>query len=300
MKVLNFGSCNVDYVYSMSHIVREGETIPAQNLELFAGGKGLNQSIAAARAGVSTYHAGCIGYDGQMLRDILTQSGVDLSYLREVDEKNGHAIIQVDEQGNNCIVIYAGSNHCVTRGQIDGVLEQFSSNDIILLQNEINDVEYVIEKAHEKGMCVVFNPSPIDAVISRIDFDKISYVILNEIEAEGITGRADTDGQLDFFCKNYPDLKVILTLGKNGAIMMYDGRLLREAALDVCVVDTTAAGDTFTGYFVAGLAAGDDYGLILRRASVAAAIAVSRAGAAPSIPTEAEVLDAMDELRPIK
>ena len=123
MKILNFGSCNIDYVYSMDHIVRVGETQSTYQLEIFPGGKGLNQSIAIARAGASVYHAGCIGSDGEMLTELLTKSGVNVSYVRTVDAKNGHAIIQVSAKGENSIFLYGGSNEMISESFIDFVLE---------------------------------------------------------------------------------------------------------------------------------------------------------------------------------
>ena len=298
MRILNFGSCNIDYVYSMNHIVTVGETITTRNLELFPGGKGLNQSIATARAGAEVFHAGCLGNDGGMLKEILLNSGVNISFLKDVDEKNGHAIIQVSDDGDNSIFIYPGSNSMITRDFVDEVLENFSSDDIILLQNEINDIGYIIEKAHEKGMCVVFNPSPINEVISQIDLGMISYLILNEVEAKEITGVKDVEEQLTYFEGKYPKLNVILTLGKRGSVMLRDGKLLRQDAYKVTAVDTTAAGDTFTGYFLAGLAVGVDDKTALMRASTASAISVSKKGAAPSIPMLDEVLRTVGTLEP--
>ena len=298
MKILNFGSCNIDYVYSMKHIVTVGETASAYNLELFPGGKGLNQSIATARAGAEIFHAGCVGNDGEMLKRILEDSGVDITFLKSVNEKNGHAIIQVSDAGDNSIFIYPGSNEMITRDFVDEVLENFSSEDILLLQNEINDIGYIIEKAHGKGMCVVFNPSPINEVISKIDLNMISYLILNEVEAREITQIDYVDGQLVFFEEKYPRLKVILTLGKQGSVMLKDGNRIRQDAYKVTTVDTTAAGDTFTGYFVAGLAQKTEDKVLLNLASVASAIAVSRKGAAPSIPLMDEVLRTLGTLEP--
>lgn len=300
MKILNFGSCNIDFVYSMNHIVTIGETATAYNLELFPGGKGLNQSIAAARAGAEVFHAGCIGEDGEILKDILINSGVNTSFLKEVNVKNGHAIIQVSDDGDNSIFIYPGSNNMITRDFVDLVLDSFLGDDILLLQNEINDIEYIIEKAHEKGMCVVFNPSPINETISKIDLGKLCYLILNEVEAKAITGVADVEGQLVYLERNYPKLSVILTLGKKGSVMLKSNKVLRQEAYKVNAVDTTAAGDTFTGYFVSGIASGIDEKRALMLASTASAISVSRKGAAPSIPIMEEVLQMVGTLEPNK
>lgn len=296
MKILNFGSCNIDYVYSMDHIVRVGETLSTYKLETFEGGKGLNQSIAIARAGAKVYHAGCVGQDGKMLTDLLSKSGVDLTYMKTVEGKNGHAIIQVSAKGENSIFLYGGSNEMVTEEFVDEVLSDFSEGDIILLQNEISSVPYIIDRAYEKKTCIVFNPSPFTDEIKKIDIGKLSYVLLNEVEASEFSGKDDPEASLSYFETNYPDLKVILTLGSKGCIYQENGTRYRQYAFKTNAVDTTAAGDTFTGYFVAGICHGIDTAHNLKLASAAAAITVSRMGAAPSIPVKDEVLSRLSTL----
>jgi len=289
MRILNFGSCNIDYVYSLDHIVQAGETESTGALSIFAGGKGLNQSIALARAGAKVYHAGCIGEGGDFLRELLEQNGVDTAFLRTVNEKNGHAIIQVSREGENSIFLYPGSNECVTREQIDDTLSHFSAGDFLLLQNEISGVDYLVDAACRKGMQIVLNPSPCNEAMKKLDLGKISYLILNEIEAGILSGEDGAEEALAFFGSRYPNLKVMLTLGKKGCLYNGNGTRLRHPIFRVQAVDTTAAGDTFTGYFLAGLAENLPMGEILQTASRASAITVSRAGAAPSIPTREEV-----------
>lgn len=296
MKILNFGSCNVDFVYSLDHIVNIGETETTHKLQTFPGGKGLNQSIALVRAGAEVYHAGCIGTDGEFLIQVLEENGVDTSYIKRVDEKNGHAIIQVSKEGENSIFLYPGSNEMISTEHVDSVLEHFSSDDIILLQNEINNLDYIIKRAHAKGMKIILNPSPYNVIISGIDLNMIYCLILNEIEAKDVTCTNDSDEALAYFKANFPDLRVMLTLGKKGCVYQDDRRRVFHPIFKVNAVDTTAAGDTFTGYFVAGMAQGQEYGEILKIASCASAIAVSRHGAAPSIPGMSEVLSQVDLL----
>ena len=293
MKILNFGSCNIDYVYSLDHIVSPGETETTYKMETFSGGKGLNQSIAIARAGAKIFHAGCIGEEGEMLEEIMKDSGVDTTYLKKVPEKNGHAIIQVTCDGENSIFLYPGSNAMVEKDYIDSVLENFEKGDILLLQNEISNIDYIIEKAYEKGMCIILNPSPFNEEIKKIDLNMLSYIILNEVEAKAVSGCGNAESCLTFFENNYPDLKVMLTLGSRGCIYKDSEKEVTQDIFRVEVVDTTAAGDTFTGYFIAGIASGDDMTEILKTASMASAIAVSRKGAAPSIPKRCEVLEAL-------
>ena len=298
MKILNFGSCNVDYVYSLDHIVTVGETASVDGMEKFPGGKGLNQSIAVARAGGEIWHAGCIGQDGAFLADLLAESGVNTDYLKRVDGPSGQAIIQVDKNGENCIFIYHGSNGMVDRPFVDEVLSHFGEGDILLLQNEISNVPYIIEQASRKGMQIVFNPSPFYEELREMDLNRISYLVLNEVEAKGFSGQEDPQEFLHYMRERYPRLRVMLTLGKGGCMYCEGGEELYHPAFRVEAVDTTAAGDTFTGYFVALLAGGMPYADILRHASAASALAVSRKGAAPSIPTLGEVEAAISFLIP--
>ena len=300
MKILNFGSCNIDFTYTLDHIVCEGETETSDKLEVFSGGKGLNQSVALARSGAEVFHAGCIGNDGEFLLEILQNSGVNTTYLKQLsDEKCGHAIIQVSRSGENCIFLYGGANRQITEEQIDSVLSNFSKGDILLTQNETNHLEMLIEKAHKKGMCIILNPSPMNEVIHKLDLSMISYLVLNQVEAKAITGCDSTDEALLHFAQNYPRQKIVLTLGSKGCVYMDADQKVFHPCFEVKAVDTTGAGDTFTGYFVGELARGEEILNCLKISSCAAAIAVSRPGAAPAIPTRQEVLDALKTMKTV-
>ncbi len=290
MKILNFGSCNIDLVYSLDHIVRAGETISAETMQKFVGGKGLNQSVALANAGVPVCHAGCVGADGDMLADFMERAGVDLTYLKRVDETTGQAIIQVDNSGENSIILFTGANHCITAEHIDEVLAGFGEGDYIVLQNEINNLEYIISRAAEVGMKIFLNPAPFTEEIRRIGLDKIYCLIVNEIEAAGLSGASGTDGFVKFLKENHPQLSAVITLGKKGSVYVDGDLQIRQSAFVTEAVDTTAAGDTFVGYFVAELSRGKSPANALRTASIASAITVSRPGAAPSIPKMDEVV----------
>ncbi len=296
MKILNFGSCNIDYVYSVDKIVSPGETLAADALNIYEGGKGLNQSIALARAGAHVYHAGCIGSDGDMLKSLMQSCGVNLNYLETVDYKTGHAIIQVDGKGENCIIIYKGANGCITREYVHRVLADFGNGDILLLQNEINEIEYIIKRASDLGMTVMLNPSPFAENLKSINLDDISYLILNEIEAQSFSGTDDIHDFKNWVRSYYPQLRVVLTLGGKGSLYFDANNEIKQAAYKVKAVDTTAAGDTFTGYFAAGISRGDSIGDALKYASVAAAISVSIKGAAPSVPMRGTVEDMLSNL----
>lgn len=298
MKILNIGSCNIDFVYALDHIVTPGETQMSTSLQVFPGGKGLNQSIATARAGGDVYHAGCVGNDGGLLVDTLTEAGVDITYLQTVDAKNGHAIIQVNRAGENCIFLHKGSNGMVDTALIDRVLNAFSAGDLLLLQNEISNVPYIVDKAHEHGLNILFNPSPFNETVTQIPLHKLSYIIVNEGEAMVLAGASSPDAAMSFLRAQYPTLGIVLTLGARGCMFAQGDFTCFQPAFATTVVDTTGAGDTFTGYLAAGLARGEDMATILKTACAASAIAVSRHGAAPSIPLREEVLRLQKEMKP--
>ena len=252
MKVLSFGSLNIDYVYHVDHIVNKGETLSSSSLDVIAGGKGLNQSIALAKAGAEVYHAGKIGAEGTFLLDWCKENGVNTDWVEiEPDTKTGHAIIQVDEHAENCIVLFGGSNQKQTKEQIDKTMEAFGKGDVLLLQNEINHLPYLIDKAYEKEMMVILNPSPMNEKIFECDLKKVSLFLLNEVEGEQISGVKDEKEMCAKLREKYSDAKFVLTLGSKGAYYFDQENMYLQEAFKVDAVDTTAAGDTFTGYFVA-------------------------------------------------
>lgn len=300
MKALNYGSLNIDFVYNVEHFVRSGETISSQNMAIFAGGKGLNQSVALAKSGIDTWHAGNIGEDGEFLAEILQKAGAHTDFITRLPGRNGHAIIQKQPNGQNCILLYGGSNRQNTKTQVDEVLSHFEKGDYLILQNEINEIAYIMERAHEKGMIIVLNPSPMDEKIFTYPLEYVDYFLLNEIEAKDLTGLGDsvgevrcieTDELLDAVCSHFPKSKVVLTLGEYGSIYKDEKQKIHQPIVKVPVVDTTAAGDTFTGFFIGSIAKGLSPKEAMQIAAKASAIAVSRQGAAPSIPELKEVYD---------
>ena len=294
MKVLNFGSLNLDYVYDVDHFVREGETISSADMNVFCGGKGLNQSVALAKAGVKVYHAGAVGSaDGAMLLEALSNVGADISYIKRYDMSSGHAIIQKNRAGNNCILLYGGANQNIGIDFIKEVLKDFDKGDILLLQNEVSNLSFIIDEGYKRGMSVVLNPSPINEKIFECDLEKVEYLILNEIEAADILGASDTgeDELIEKLTKRFPGMKIVLTLGEKGSVYVDKTQKIRQEIYKADVVDTTAAGDTFTGYFIAGIVAGIDVAASLKQAARAASFTVSRKGASPSIPFYREVCE---------
>lgn len=288
-KILNFGSLNLDYVYQVDHFVQAGETITSAALSVGCGGKGLNQSIACARAGAEIYHAGKIGANGGMLKDLLEENHVNTAYLAADQGENGHAIIQVNAEGENCILLFPGSNRRIETAEIDAALAGFAAGDYLLLQNEINALPYLFTRAAERGLRIVFNPSPITPEIKDYPLEKVALFVLNRIEGEALSGAREPQAILQALHQKYPQSSVLLTLGAEGSLY-FDGRqTLRQPACPVQAVDTTAAGDTFTGYFVSSVAAGESAATALERAAKAAAVACTRPGAAASIPTIGEL-----------
>lgn len=291
-KVLNFGSLNIDYVYKLDHIVACGETISSKCMNVYPGGKGLNQSVALGKAGLNVYHAGAIGPEGRFLAEFLEQSGVNTKYIKILtDEKSGHAIIQNDRDGDNCILLYGGANQEITLEQIEEVLRDFGEGDYLILQNEINHLKELVDQAFEKQMTIVLNPSPMNDKITELDLDKIDYFILNEIEGCQILNCEEKEAKclVDRLRQRLPQSKIVLTLGSAGSMYIEKDKLVSQEIYKVPTVDTTAAGDTFTGYFLAGVIHGETIEQSLDDASKAAAITVSRNGAGVAIPTIEEV-----------
>ena len=284
MKILNFGSLNIDHVYNVNSFLVAKETAASLGYTKNSGGKGLNQSIALARCGGQIYHAGQIGQDGLFLKELLDSEGVDTRFVEMTEYPTGHAIIQVDKEGENCILIHGGANQSITKELVDKTLSFFGQGDILLLQNEISMIPYIIERASEKKMKVVLNPSPITEELRLYPLDKVSMFILNEIEGAAIGGDGSPEDVVDNILAKYPKSEVVLTLGKEGSIYGKGKVRIRQKAYKAKAVDTTAAGDTFTGYLLSSVARELDITDALDLASKASAIAVTVLGAARSIP----------------
>lgn len=291
MKVLNFGSLNLDYVYQVESILIPGETQASKDRQTFCGGKGLNQSIALAKAGIPVYHAGMIGDGGEILLETCKENGVNTEFIRKIPGPCGHTVIQVDKDGQNCILLFGGANRSITREFVDEVLAAFDKGDIILLQNEVNELDYIIDRAYEKGMMVILNPSPYDDKLKSCDMSKVSLFLVNEIEGYQITGEKEPEKILAAVKEKYPSAKIVLTLGGDGSVYQDETGVYHQGIFKVKAVDTTAAGDTFTGYFISSIIDGMPVAEGLEMAAKASAIAVSRPGATASIPLRQEVLD---------
>lgn len=282
-----FGSLNIDIVYAVAHTVRPGETLAAGRPVTHAGGKGLNQTVALARAGETVAHAGKIGADGLFLRDLLEEAGADVSLVTVDDEVGtGHALIQVSPDGQNAILLYGGANRTITDADITRVLDGLTGDDLLLLQNELNDTARILEMARERGIPVALNLAPYSD--DAWDLQGVAYLFVNETEGQGLTGQTAPEEILRRLGELCPGVSV-LTLGTRGALAYADGCVYRTPCVSVTAVDTTGAGDTYTGYFLAGVREGMSVPAAMSLAAHASALQVTRPGAAEAIPTRAEV-----------
>ncbi|KAG2217200.1 hypothetical protein INT45_005409 [Circinella minor] len=332
-KILNYGSFNIDQTFTVPHIVKTGETLSATNFNARPGGKdslskylilfqliiayytsklsGANQSVAMAKGGGAVYHAGVLGNDAHWMKDFMVENGVDMSFTKISEtEGNGRAFIQVSsETGDNCIVLYPGTNAKYTPEDASKVLESFGPEDWIVMQNEISCGGEIMNLAAEKGLSVLFNPAPMTpGIVNEFPMDKVAILIVNEHEAEDLYrdlgGQSKGKGGLDLaaeLLKRFPNMQgVVVTLGGDGVIGKFrqEGDRIRDFIIPcrkVDVKDTTGAGDTFVGYFLASFvrSKNEDYftriQYALEEANVAASIAVQRLGSMNSVPTLDEV-----------
>jgi ribokinase len=288
-RVLNFGSINVDHVYTVEHFMRPGETLSCQEYRRFAGGKGLNQSIALAQAGAYVYHAGKVGAADTWLKTLMEDKGVDTQFVETINGPSGHAIIQVNAAGENAIVIVGGANHLMSESEVKRIVEDFGPDDYLLVQNEVNAVPQIIRSAKVKGLTIVFNPAPINPQVLNYPLGLVDILVVNETEARSLAGEIEPKAIYESLSHRYPNMAVVLTMGHKGAAYFSSQVRFCQPAEKVHVVDSTGAGDTFIGFFLAELIKTNDPKAALACASHAAAICVTRHGAADSIPSRREL-----------
>ena len=289
LRVINLGSINIDHVYQVPHFVRPGETLASASYHRGAGGKGFNQSIALARAGQAVCHLGALGEDGAWLREKLAAEHVDTRHLHASTEPTGHAIIQVIPAGQNSIVLHAGANHYIPPAALDSAFADATPSDWLLTQNETTSVPEALRAARARGLRVCLNPAPFTPAVVTFPFECVDLLVLNETEGTDLSGQTAAAAILDALLTRWPHLAIVLTLGADGAIHATRETRVQVPAKRVHVIDTTAAGDTFIGYFLAAQLSGQAPRDALERATRAAAITVTRPGAADSIPFAAEL-----------
>ena len=283
MAIWNLGSINIDRVYRLDHLPAPGETIAAREHVVGLGGKGANQSVAAARAGAATRHIGAMGTGDDWVLDRLQQAGVDCTHVARLDDAvTGHAVILVDVDAENSIVIHPGANRALTPDA--AALDAIAAGDILLIQNETNAQVETAEAARARGARVIYSAAPFDLEALRAMLPHADILAMNEGEARAA---------FDAFGEALPVAGLLITRGADGAEYrdLAGGQTHHQPAFRVTAIDTTGAGDCFAGYFAAGMDAGLAVSDALRRATAAAAIKVTRAGAGDAIPTAAEVDD---------
>lgn len=293
MAVINFGSINIDHVYQVDHFVQPGETIASNNYQVLLGGKGANQSIALAKAGAEVLHVGCINENDTKFKQAMIKHGVNGRFIRCSDTASGHAIIQVTPNGENAIFLFGGANREISERDIQTALSDTDANDWVLLQNETSGIADILAAAKAKGLKVAFNPAPMTHDIKSLNFQHIDLLIVNEVEAAELSECARMNDIEAFFQSHFAHAEVIITMGKQGAKYIHPKNTNKDdiviPAFVVEVVDTTAAGDTFIGFFMAHYQQHSIPQQALRFACAASALTVTKQGAAQSIPNIDEV-----------
>jgi ribokinase len=280
-----FGSVNIDHFYRVAHLPGAGETLAATSYRMELGGKGANQSVAAARAGAECRHIGAVGADGAGVLARLQGFGVACNAIQQLEGPTGHAVIMVDGQGENCILLHGGANRALALGPALAALESAELGDILLLQNETDHQAAMAEAAMGRGMEVIYSAAPFDLEALNLVLPYINTLVVNAVEA------AQLQAALGCGLEDLPVEAVVVTRGAEGASWHARGVPdIFVPALPAVVVDTTGAGDCFTGALAAGLAEGQTPQAAMRFAAAAAAVQVSRPGTAGAMPARAEIL----------
>jgi ribokinase len=283
MTIYNLGSINIDHFYKVPHLPAPGETLAASAFSTGLGGKGANQSVAVSRAGSEVHHIGAIGTDGGWIIDKLQSLGVKTGHIATLDVPTAHAIINVDQAGENAIVIFSSANVMQDKNRICAALDEANKSDVFLLQNETNLVQFAAQHAKAKGLRVVYSAAPFDAGAVQAVLPYIDMLVVNEVEAQQLASELGVPVEM------LPGIDVLMTRGSDGARFTTNGMTTEMPAFAVEPVDTTGAGDTYLGFFVAGLDQGKTVRDALRFAAAGAAIQVTRKGTADAIPSLAEV-----------
>lgn len=293
-RIINFGSINIDHVYNVTQMPIAGETISAKSYKKFLGGKGINQSIAAFKAGAKLIHVGAIAEDDAWTYAEIEKFGINCNHLDKSRHSTGHAIIFVDDTGENEIVIFGGANQNLEVSQIEKALDGPTGNkDWVLIQTETNLLTEIAVKAKIKGFKVAYAAAPFVEEIALELIDKIDFLAVNEGEASQLAKALNVDPD------NIPVPGLLITRGAQGATLIENGKKLQQSAFEVKAVDTTGAGDTFLGSFLSVYIEDGNAAMALEYAAAASAVQVTRAGAAVAIPDRQEV-EAFLELRKTK
>jgi ribokinase len=285
--IWNLGSINVDNVYTLPHLPGAGETLAATGFQQGLGGKGANMSVAAARAAARVVHIGAVGRDGVWARDRLLEYGVDTQHIHTVNMATGHANISVDADGENSIVLFPGANDQLTKQMIGAALTEASSGSWVMMQNETSGQAYAAQTAKTLGLKVAYAAAPFEVDAVRAVLEHIDLLVLNAIEAEQLTDAVGCG------LSDLPIADIVVTLGADGCewVSKQHDSDDKYDAYPVKAVDTTGAGDTFTGYLIASLDRGLEMDAAIDLALRAGALMVTRHGTADVIPDLKEIQD---------
>lgn len=288
--ILNFGSINIDHVYSVPHMPKPGETLSATAYHRFLGGKGVNQSVAVHQAGGQVVHAGAVGDDGAWALERIADLDLSLDAIAQSDQATGNAVIYVDAEGENQIVILGGANRSLTLEQVCEAIDLYTQDgDWVMLQNETNLTQEIAVYARDTNRRVAYSAAPFIAEDALPMIELIDLLAVNEGEAASLT---DALGK-PLASAGLPGL--LVTKGSQGATLNIDGKDFHQPAFQVEAVDTTGAGDTFVGSLLARLDMGDTPPDAMSYAAAASAVQVTRPGAAVAIPDRNDVENFLKE-----
>ena len=297
--VLNIGSINLDHVYQVAHFVQPGETLSADAYSMGLGGKGLNQTVALHRADLRVRHIGAIGQDDPATLPQLQALGLDTQGIAKVSDSTGHALIQVDQQAENCIVIYPGANAAIDSAALEDTLRSTPS-PWLLMQNETNATAEVFRLAAKYQRRLAFNPAPAHPDLASLPLASLALLVVNQVELQQLSGHDDYSAGLLALQQRCPQTEIVVTLGSAGALCALPGQTAEQwqhcSIVPVDAKDTTGAGDTFVGYYLASRIREETVASALATASAAAALCVTRLGAVDAIPTYTEVRALQSEL----
>jgi len=285
MTVFNLGSINIDLVYTVPHFPAPGETLTTLDYQRMLGGKGTNQSIALARAGGTVVHIGAAHGEDGWIRDEMRAAGVNISAVQASRTATGHAVVSVSADGENQILLWPGANHAIDMTDAIATLDTARDGDWALLQNETCGADEFVAAARARGLRIAYSAAPFDAAVTARLLPHTDLLVINEVEAAALAYMLGMPAS----AADIPHL--VITRGGNGADYYGADGTLHQPAFAVTPVDTTGAGDCFFGYLLAGIAAGRDMASSLRLASAAAALQVTKPGAAAAIPTHTIVDD---------
>ena len=284
MTIFNLGSINVDYFYHLPHLVTAGETIAANDLTIGLGGKGVNQSIAIGRAGGDVWHIGAVGKANADYCDIISEAGVKTEFIELLDMPSGHAIVMVEAvSAENQIVIMPAANHAITDSLVTSALRQANAGDWALTQNETLVGPDFLRRAKQAGMKICYSAAPFVAETTAELLPLADLLVVNEGEAASLASLLGKD-KTEFGVQH-----LVITYGARGAEYIGSAGQFHVESPKVTPVNTTGAGDTYLGYLLASIDAGEEMHAAMEKAAKAAAIQVTRDGAAEAIPLASEL-----------